>query len=833
MVTKHTGLDVYKRAIAAGTGMFEVSKRFPKEETYSLTDQVRRSSRSVWNAGRNDPRFAQMGTPMKNQSFQAILVLVVLFTSTPSLLASPPPRLPSFKNDVMPVFFRGGCNNGACHGAARGKDGFKLSLFGYDPDGDYYRLLEEYFGRRVNLAAPEKSLLLEKASGRVPHTGGRVFAEDSPYYQTLLGWIAAGAPRDADDAPEPIRLELVPDQVVFDKSGSERQAHVIAYYSDGSQRDVSRLAVYMTNNEAIATIGKDAKIHGLQAGGTHVFARFDRFTVGAEVVVLPDGEFTFPERPEHNYIDSLVNAKLRELRIIPSEICSDEQFLRRVTIDLTGKLPTPEEYERFMRDSSLNDEPLVTASREQRRVDSSGLPLNKDRRDDTQSRRAALVDELLNRTEFGELWAAQWGEWLRISTDTNPGSGTAMKVGWNYYQWLREEMISNTPWDQVARQLLTGNGSNFRNPPSNYYTMLPQGKVDPMKLGEDTAQIFLGLRTQCAQCHNHPFDRWTIDDYYGFTSFFTGVRRKHGSEAREYYTYVDVDAEPAKHLVDGRPMPHRFLGGDLADVAEKDPRQVLAHWMTRPDNGLFRRNLANRVWAHFFGRGIVHPVDDVRISNPPSNELLLEELGSRLAQDYRFNVKRLVRDICLSRTYQLSATANASNRRDDSRFSHAYLRRLRADVLFDCLGQALDYQHRFRRSTAERAVVMFEGGRRDDYNSYFFQTFGQAKRESVCTCETQTDANLSQALHLINGRTIDDALQRNPVLIPRLMREHTDSESLIRALYIRILSRQPTQAELNQMLQLSPATADHQAARQFYSAVAWALVNSNEFLFNH
>ncbi|MBL6705111.1 MAG: DUF1549 domain-containing protein [Planctomycetaceae bacterium] len=738
---------------------------------------------------------------MNKQLPKAISALVVLLTSSP-LLASSPPHLPSFNNDVMPVFFRGGCNNGACHGAARGKDGFKLSLFGYDPDGDYYRLLEEYVGRRVNLAAPEKSLLLEKASGRVPHTGGRVFAEDSEYYQTLLRWISAGTPRDVDDAPEPVRLELMPDKVVFEKPGGERQAKVVAHYSDGTQRDVSLLAVYMTNNEALATIGKDAKIKGLQAGGTHVFARFDRFTVGTEVVVLPEGEFTYPDTPQHNYVDELVDAKLRELRITPSALCTDEHFLRRATIDLAGKLPTPAEYEQFMSDSHVN-------------------------------KRAFLVDSLLMRDKFGEVWAAQWGEWLRIYTDTNPGSGTAMKAGWNYYHWLREQMIENRPWDELARDLLTGNGSNLRNPPSNYYTMLPQGKVDPMKLGEDTAQIFLGLRTQCAQCHNHPFDRWTIDDYYSFTSFFTGVRRKHGSEAREYYTFIDLEAEPAEHLVDGRPMPHQFLGGGLADVANKDPRKVLANWMTTPDNTLFRRNLANRIWAHFFGRGIVHPVDDVRISNPPSNEPLLEELGRRLAEDYGYDAKKLVRDICLSRTYQLSARTNDSNRRDESRFSHAYLRRLRSDVLFDCISDALDYKHRFRRSTAQRAIVMFEGGRRDDYNNYFFQTFGQARRESVCTCETQTDASLSQALHLINGKTIDDAFWRNPVLIPHLIEKHSEPTDVIKSLYIRILSRKPLESELQEISKLSPDVSDQKAARNFYSSIAWALVNSNEFIFNH
>lgn len=702
----------------------------------------------------------------------------------------------------MPIFMRGGCNGGACHGAARGKDGFKLSLFGFDAEGDYYRLLEEFIGRRINLAAPEKSLLLEKAAGSVPHSGGKIFPPQHKHYQTILQWISAGAPRDSEDETEPVRLELKPGKIVFQRPGEQLKAEVIAHYSDGSKRNVSDLALYMTNNEAIATITKQANISGLKAGGTHVFARFNRFTVGTEVVVLPEGKFDWPNLKPENYIDQLVNAKLQELRIIPSEVCTDEQFLRRVTIDLNGKLPTADEYAWFMKNESPD-------------------------------KRAFVVDALLKRPAFGELWAAQWGEWLRIKTDTNPGSGTAMKAGWNYYHWLQEELVKNSPLDQIAKAMLTGNGSNFRNPQSNYYTMLPQGKLEPKKLGEDTAQIFLGLRTQCAQCHNHPFDRWTIDDYYSFTSFFTGVKRKHGSEAREYYTYVDVDAEPARNLVDDRLMPHRFLGGELADVANKDPRKVLAEWMTSSENRLFRRNLANRLWAHFFGRGIIHPVDDVRVSNPASNERLLEELGRRLAEDYAFDAKKLVRDICLSNTYQRSAATNTSNKRDESRFSHAYLRRMRSDVLFDCINQALDYKPSFRRSTAERAVMMFEGGSRDDFNSYFFSTFGQSKRETVCTCETQSDANLSQALHLINGKTIDYAFQRSPVLIPRLMKEHSTADSVIRQLYIQILSRQPKPDELTEVLKLNPESTDKRKQSKYFTNVAWGLLNSSEFMFNH
>ena len=614
--------------------------------------------------------------------------------------------------------------------------------------------------------------------------------------------MKAGAPRDKDSAALATGIRFSSETHKFDKPGGSLPTKVLATYSDGSERDVTRWCLFMTSNESVAAIDDAGIIQTSKPGGAHVFARFDKFTVGMEITVLPEGKFNWPNPPTNNYIDELVFEKLQDLRILPSDLCTDEQFIRRVTIDLSGTLPTPEEFHAFV--GSENPD-----------------------------KRTQLVDELLKRYAFGELMAAKWGEWLRIFTDTNPEKGTAMKAGWNYYYWLREQMIENTPIDQFAHALLTGNGSNLTNPPSNYYTMIPQGKVDPVRLSEDTAQIFLGVRTQCAQCHNHPFDRWTIDDYYSFQSFFMGVRRKHGSEAREYFTFVDVDAEPAKHLVDGRLMPHRFLGGDLADVKNKDPRKVLAQWMTAPDNRLFRENIANRIWAHFFGRGIVHEVDDIRISNPPSNGALLAELGRKLAEDHSYDQKKLVRDICLSRTYQLSATTNASNKDDEQFFSRASLRRLRADVLFDCLSAALDVQPKFRRSTADRAVAMFEGGRNDNFNSYFFQTFGQARRESVCACEDKTEASLSQALHLINGRTINEALERNPKLMPALMEKYETDAEIVDALFVRALSREPTETEKNKILEAIGTPEDDRARHRNLDHVLWGLLNSSEFLFNH
>ena len=429
---------------------------------------------------------------------------------TPSFVL---PEEISFKRDVMPVFMKAGCNAGDCHGSSRGQDGFMLSLFGYDPEGDYYRLTQEEIGRRVNLVKPDKSLLLMKATGSVSHTGGTLFAEDSESYAILHQWIKQGAKKDEEVAvAKSIRFDRTFHK--FERPGLSIPAKVIATYDDGEERDVTRWSLFMTNNESVVQIDEDATIRTSKAGGANVFARFDKFSVGMEITVLPEGEFTWNQIEPNNYVDELVFEKLKDLRVLPSKLTSDEDFLRRVTLDLSGTIPTTEEYYSFMNDQDPN-------------------------------KRSKLIDRLLNKESFGELMAAKWGEWLRIYTDTNPGSGTAMKAGWNYYHWIREKMVENEDLATFTKELITGNGSNFSNPPSNYYTMIPQGKIDPVRLSEDTAQIFFGIRMQCAQCHNHPFDRWTMDDYYSWVSFFTGLRRKHGSEAREYYTYVDVDAEPA------------------------------------------------------------------------------------------------------------------------------------------------------------------------------------------------------------------------------------------------------------------------------------------------
>jgi Protein of unknown function (DUF1549)/Protein of unknown function (DUF1553) len=711
---------------------------------------------------------------------------------------APAPKGPvSFRLDVMPVFFRAGCNSGGCHGAAAGKDGFHLSLFGYDPAGDYYRLTQQIVGRRIDLAVPEQSLLLLKATGMVPHSGGRRFKNESELYQTLLRWIQQGAPDDKDSTATVTGIALVPDKVIFSGKVTKQPLQLIAKYSDGTSRPVNRLGLYLTNNKATADIDDNGLVTAGKRGDTFVFARFAKYTAGAEIIVLPqDKHFKWPKIAETNYIDQVVDTKLQQLRIIPSGLAPDDEFVRRVYFDLIGLPPTPDEFSAFVG--------------------------SKDK-----DKRSKLVDTLLTRDEFNDLWATKWAEMLKIVSDNNSSFGTDRKAAYEYYEWIREQVKKNTPLDKFARMQIASKGSNLQDPAVNLYTMLPQGQYDAKAVAQDVAQIFTGMRIQCAQCHNHPFDRWTQDDYYSFVSFFTGVKRKVASEARELYVYDDPNAPPAKHLLTGQLMPARFLGGASPDVKGKDPRLALAEWLTAKENPLFRQNMANRVWAHFFGRGIVEPVDDVRISNPPSNRELVEALGQHLA-DYDFDLKRLIRDICNSRTYQLSSNTNESNKDDDQMFSHAHLRRLRADVLLDSIAQVTQTPSRFNEEPAGlRATQLYEGSRRS--GSYFLKTFGLSQRDSVNVSETRTEPTLAQALHLVNGDTIQGKINQSPV-IRELLNQKKKPEEIIDELFLRSLSRKPSEPERKKMMALVSATPSD---RKAYDDIFWALLNSTEFSFNH
>jgi len=696
-------------------------------------------------------------------------------------------RAVSFKQDVMPVFMRTGCNVGGCHGAARGKDGFRLSLFGFDPEGDHFRLTRELNGRRVNLALPAESLLVEKALGKVPHTGGAKIKEGDEYHQTLLRWLEADAPLDPPMIAMPVSMEVFPPGAVLDGKGEKQRIVVRAKYSDGTDRDVTSLALFLTNNETAAKIDGDGTVTAGDRGEAFVMARFHTFTIGVPFITLPkDLKFTWTNPPEANYIDTLVNNKLKKLRIEPSGVCDDATFVRRVYLDIIGVLPTPDEYARFM---------------------VSTLP----------TKREHLVDELLDRKEFAELWVLKWAELLQIRS-SNEVSYKAMLL---YYGWLQEKIAKNVPTDEWVRELLGANGGTFKNPATNYYQL----ERDVLKVTENVAQVFMGMRIQCAQCHNHPFDRWTMDDYYSFASFFTQIGRKGTDDARELVIFNSGGGE-VNHPVHKRPMPPKFLGGTaLADVAGKDRRVVAANWLASADNPYFAKNLSNIVWGHFFGQGIINEIDDVRISNPASNQELLDELGKKFT-GYKYDFKKLVRDICTSQTYQRSTQPTKTNESDTRNFARGPIRRIRAETMLDVITQVTDTKNKFQGlPLGARAVQIADGG----VSTYFLTTFGRPTRETVCSCEVRLEPTLSQSLHLLNGGTVEPKIAQGN-LVGKMLQEKKTASQIIEQMYVRCLSRTPKPEELKALLAAVDAAKDK---KQALEDVFWAIMNSREFMFNH
>jgi hypothetical protein len=698
----------------------------------------------------------------------------------------------SFKLDVMPVFLRAGCNTGGCHGSARGKDGFRLSLFGYDPDGDYVRITREQPGRRVNLAFPEDSMLLTKSTGKVQHTGGTRFKEDSHLYAALLRWLDAGAPKDLADVAKPVSLELMPKNAVLEE-GDKMQFTARAKYSDGSDRDVTNLVLLQSNNDSSAAINESGLVTANKRGEAFVMARFATFTVGSQVITIPKNlKYEWPANtPENNYIDSYVNAKLKKLRILPSELCTDEAYLRRVYLDVIGQLPTREEYDRFM------------ASTEPRK-------------------RELLVDELLGRKEFVEMWVMKWAELLQIRSDNN--QQVSYKAVVLYYNWLQDRIARNVPMNEIVQELLSATGGTFTNPATNYF----QIERDTLKVAENTAQVFMGMRIQCAQCHNHPFDRWTQDDYYQFANFFSGVARKPGEDPRETIVFNNGGGT-VNHPLKGQVKEVKFLGEATTRPIPPgaDKREIVAKWLASPENPYFAKNLANIVWAHFFGKGIINPVDDVRISNPASNPELLEMLGQRFTE-YKYDFRRLVKDICTSRSYQLATKTNETNELDDRNFAHGAIRRVRAEVLLDVINQATDSQQKFKGLPLGSRAVQIADGRT---TNYFLTTFGRSTRDTVCSCEVKMEPNLSQALHLLNGDTVTNKIQGSQ-LITTMLKEKKAPPEIVSELFLRTLTRRPTAKEVEHIDGLlAEAKADE--AKKILDDVLWALLNCEEFIFNH
>jgi len=700
----------------------------------------------------------------------------------------------SFQLDVMPFLTSAGCNAGSCHGAASGKDGFRLSLYGFDPHGDHFRITNQLPGRRINLALPEESLLVTKATGDAPHTGGKLFEKGSKAHAILVEWIRGGAVIDDDrKIPHPTSISLDPPQLVMKGEDIIIPFTVRAQYSDGSDRDVTTLSSFSSSNDNSATIDRHKGVAtSKNRGESFLLARFDNFTEGSQAIIIPEKtDYVRPQIAADHYIDAAVFSKLDKLRIVPAELCTDADFLRRVYLDVIGKLPTIEERIAFMSDANLH-------------------------------KREGLVDTLIARKEFSELWTMKWAELLQIRTFNDGPKQVSYKAALNYYNWLRDRISANKPFNQIINELLGSEGGTFSQPATNFF----QIEQDVLKLTENVAQVFMGTRIQCAQCHNHPFDRWTMEDYYGFASFFAQVKRKNAEDPRERIVF-DGDGE-VPHLLTKQPVPPKFLGGPVPDLKNQTRRQAVAAWLSAPDNPWFARNFANITWSHFFGIGIVNPVDDMRISNPASNPELLDALSKHFVE-YNFDLRKLVRDICTSRTYQLSSQTNTTNESDGRNFSHSLIRRIRAEVLLDAISQVTNTPNKFRGLPLGAHAVQIADG---NTSTYFLTAFGRATRATVCSCEVKLEPNLSQALHLLNGDNTHDRINQGK-LIPPLIEQKKSYQEIIEYLYLTALSRSPTEEELKNLLEVLKTTTSDKKSEEILNDIFWAILNSKEFIFNH
>lgn len=694
----------------------------------------------------------------------------------------------SYRNDVIPILTRAGCNSGACHGAASGKNGFGLTLFGFDPGKDLRALSRDYRGRRLDCSDPDASLILTKPTRQVRHKGGRRFEQGSEMWHKIRSWIADGAHDDGANAktkvPELVSLQVEPRELVL--GGPEQKASLVvtAAYSDGSLRDVTELALVSSSNPTSATI-EDGTVTSKMRGETFMLARFGYLAQVANVIVLPNADaWQPPEMQSNNEIDMLVQQKLTKLRLAPAPPCNDETYIRRVFLDVIGQLPTVAEARAFTADESPD-------------------------------KRNRIVNDLLKRPEFPDVWAMTWAEVLRIERDALEVKGVHV-----FTRWLRESLRDGVPMDEIVRRMLTSSGGAYATPEANYWVTATNPKV----LAENAAQTFLGIRVQCAQCHNHPFERWRMDDYYGFAAFFGQVGRKRGDDPRDTIIYNRSRGEVVNERTKKAAKP-QFLGGALPNIKPgEDRRAVLAKWLTARDNPWFAKNIANRIWARFFGRGLVEPVDDVRVSNPPSHPDLHRRLGEKLAAS-DFDIRELIREICASATYQSSQHADEP---PAATYAGMAPRRLAAEQMLDAIGAITEVQTKFAGVPLGQSAVQIvdaNGG-----NS-FLNLFGRPDRDSVCTCDRREEPTLNQVLHLINGETIEAKLRSSKNRLSRLQANKAGPDQILEELFLATYSRLPRQDERERVLHSVKQAKGK--SRQAWEDVLWSMFNSKEFLFQH
>lgn len=717
----------------------------------------------------------------------------------------------SFTNHVLPVLSKAGCNMGACHGALAGKGGFRLSLRGYDPPTDHFNIVAQDRGRRVELADPARSLFLAKPSGAIPHKGGLRLETDSRDYRILAEWIAAGAAGPSDADPQLTRLEVFPKRARLSQ-GDQQQLIVTAHYSDGRAEDVTQWVKWTSSNERVCTVEEDGQVTVVGAGEGAISAWYSSRIAMARVTAPFDNELpekTFADLPARNFIDEHVNRQLEQLNLPPSPRCDDAAFLRRAYVDTIGLLPTVEETRAFLADS-------------------------------WEDKRDRLIDSLLEREEFIDYWTYKWSDVLMLNgTLLRP---MALKA---YYEWIRGHVARNTPWDQFVREVLTATGSSYEHGATNFYAL----HQTPEDMTENACQAFLGLSIGCARCHNHPLEKWTNDQYYGMASLFARVRAKGwGGETRNgdglRTLYVSTSGELVQPRT-GMPQPPTPLDGESIPFdSEADRREHLANWMVSPENPYFAKSITNRVWANFFGVGLVEAVDDMRVSNPASNPELLEAAADHLV-DNKFDLRTLMKVILQSEAYQRSSIALDGNASEQRFYSRYYPRRMMAEVLHDAIVQVTEVPTKFefvafpgadRQKTdfyplGTRATELYDSA----VESYFLETFGRNERNITCECERSDEPSMVQVLHLSNGVTLNEKLKSNEGRVERLAAltaAGLSDAALIDEAYLACLSRFPTHSEREQFQRILSETPANER-RIVVEDLFWAIMSSREFVFNH
>ena len=693
----------------------------------------------------------------------------------------------SFRRDVIPAFSQAGCNMGACHGTPTGKGGFRLSLRGYLPDQDYGILSREAGGRRINTINADSSLLLRKPLGEVAHEGGLRLSRHSKTFEFLRDWIAEGA-KDDPGSVAAVKLELSPGSRVLMAPASTQQLLARVHYADGTVRDVTPICYYDSSNPEIAEVNADAHVRFKSRGEVAVIAHYLNLVANVRLTHLVEVPgFAEAKVPDESVVDRAVFAKLNRMRIRPSDLCTDREFIRRVYLDTIGVLPRPEEIDRFL-------------SRPEK------------------TRRNEVIDELLERPEFFDFWALKFADILRSN-----GRLIQSKGAYAFHRWIRSSLERDVPMDGFVRELLTAEGSTYENPAANYYRI----SRDPESAVETTAQLFLGVRIQCAKCHNHPFERWTQDDYYGFAAFFSQIGRKKGNLPDEEVVYASGSGDVRQPRT-GQKMKPKALGGAVLDdpAAGGDRRVRLASWLSGPTNPFFGKSLANRIWYHLMGRGIVEPVDDFRDSNPASNDELLDAITADFAGS-GYRLRPLIRTIVRSRTYQLSAATNPLNVDDTLYFSHCQTKLLPAEVLLDAISVVTGTPTTFEGLPAGARACQIPDGKMDNP---FLKTFGRPARELACECERESESNLSQALQLIGGATVNGKLRDNNGRMAQLANSKKPPEEIARDLYLVALGREPLPAEREAAVKHLGSAKNR---REAIEDLGWVLINSKEFLFRH